>query len=156
MFNQGRERGEVRYRWHEAVVHSFVCKQNSIFGENSNCSQDKEDKQVHVDVIPCTVEFSGTERENKKSSLREISHRLIKSQAGTHETGDTLQSNKWSVTIWEAARQEGAEQLLPVQAKKSSRIIVLGLPHIQRRCQKQRVTVGLLGWIMKISFNYFK
>lgn len=49
---------------------------------------------MHVDVIPCTVEFSGMERENKKSSLREISHRLIKSQAGTHETGDTLQSNK--------------------------------------------------------------
>lgn len=37
---------------------------------------------MHVDVIPCTVEFSDVERENKNCSSREISHCLIKIQTG--------------------------------------------------------------------------
>lgn len=35
-----------------------------------------------MDVIPCTVEFSDMERENKNYPSREISHALIKTQTG--------------------------------------------------------------------------
>jgi len=35
-----------------------------------------------MDVIPCTVEFSDMERENKNSSSRETSHGLLKTQTG--------------------------------------------------------------------------
>lgn len=45
---------------------------------------------MHVDVIPCAVEFSGMKRENKNCSLREIAHGLIKSQTGAHKPADTL------------------------------------------------------------------
>lgn len=37
---------------------------------------------MHMDVIPCTVEFSGMERENKNCTSGEISHNLIKTQTG--------------------------------------------------------------------------
>lgn len=37
---------------------------------------------MHMDVIPCTVEFSDMERENKNCSSREIAHSLIKTQTG--------------------------------------------------------------------------
>lgn len=49
---------------------------------------------MHVDVIPCAVEFSGMEKENKNCSLREVFRGLIESQTGTCETEATLQSNK--------------------------------------------------------------
>lgn len=84
MLDQGKEKGEVQYRWHKAVVHIFICKQNSIFRENSDCSQDKGDEQVHMDVIPCAVEFSDVEGENRNCSSRET-HSL---QAQTGIQGD--------------------------------------------------------------------
>lgn len=40
---------------------------------------------MHMDVIPCAVEFSDVERENRSCSSREISHSL---QAQTGIQGD--------------------------------------------------------------------
>lgn len=106
------------------MVHGFICKQNSIFGENSNSSQDKGDKQVHVDVIPCAVEFSGMERE---IFLKNI---IFKIFIIYDFFSYTMQSNKWPVTVWEAVRQQEAEKLSRFSANKNSRIVVLGSPHI--------------------------
>lgn len=50
------------------------------------------------------------ERENKNCSSREISYGLIKTQEHMWLQTST-KANKWPVTIWEGARNKGADEL---------------------------------------------
>lgn len=56
------------------------------------------------------MEFSDMERENKNCSSREISYGLIKTQEHMWLQTST-KANKWPVTIWEGARNKGADEL---------------------------------------------
>lgn len=61
---------------HEAVVQVFIRKKNSVFNEDSTCSQDEGEEQVYVDVVSGAVKLPAKQRKALASGtmlLKEVS-----------------------------------------------------------------------------------